>query len=552
MIPELSAYLKEVASTKRPACQFVSQAVARHKRDLKDGKDRGLRFDETAARHALAFFGVLHHSKGEWAGQTFAPNGWEVFIIASLFGWKRADGTRRFRRAYIEVPRKNGKSTLLAGLGLYLLAADNEPGAEVYSAATKRDQARIVHGEAIRMVKSSPMLSKEIAVYRDNLNILATASKYEPLGADSDTLDGLNVHAAVVDELHAHKTRGVIDVLDTATGARRQPLIVEITTAGWDRQSICFEHHDYSRQVLEGSLPDDSWFAFIAAADKDDDWQDPATWAKANPNLGISVKLDDLKRKAARAARVPAEQNTFKRLHLNIWTEQSERWLDMDEWNACETAIDWPLFNGRECYAGLDLASTTDIAALVLLFPNSEGAQISFDVLPFFWVPEDSAEERTQKGNVPYTTWIALGLIEATSGNVIDYKAILARLIELRGMYDIKGVAYDRWGSTQLIRDMQDEGFEVIPFGQGFASMTAPTKELMNCVLTRRIRHDGNPVLRWMASNMVVQQDPAGNLKPDKAKSSEKIDGMVALIMALDRATRKAESAYEERGIMVW
>jgi len=545
-------YARLVLSGEQPAGALTRLACERHDRDLREGAARGLVFDVRAARYALAFFDVLHHSKGEWAGKPFVLEPWEVFIVASLFGWRRADGLRRFRRGYVEVPRKQGKSTLCAGIGLYLLAADNEPGAEVYTAATKRDQARIVHGEAVRMVKSSPLLKKEIGIFKDNLHVLATNSKYEPLGADNDTMDGLNVHGAVIDELHAHKTRGVVDALDTATGARRQPLIIEITTAGWDRESVCWQHHDYSRQVLENLIQDDSWFAFIAAPDKDDDWTEPETWRKANPNYGITVKPEDLARKAKRARSVPAEQNTFKRLHLDIWTEQADRWLEMDKWDECSGEVNPEALIGRECYAGLDLASTSDIAALVLVFPDGADPQC-FDVLPFFWVPADSVAERTRKANVPYETWVNQGLITATEGNVIDYRAIMAQFDELAQRYTVREVAYDRWGATQLVQDMQAAGLSVIPFGQGFASMSPPTKDLLNLVLARRLRHGGHPVLRWMAGNMVVQQDPAGNLKPDKSKSSEKIDGLVATIMALDRALRRESSGsvYEERGLVV-
>lgn len=550
--PGYALYVERVLSGDIPAGQMLQQACERHVADLKSGPARGLTFDAAAARRALTFFSVLRHSKGEWANREFKLEPWQEFIIASLFGWKLEDGTRRFRRAYIAVPRKNGKSTMISGIGLYLLAADGEPGAEVFSAATKRDQARIVHGEAIRMVKASPLLRKEIRVFKDNLNVEETNSKYEPLGADSDTMDGLNVHAALIDELHAHKTRHVVDVLDTATGARRQPLIVEITTAGWDRTSVCWEHHDYSRQVLEGVVQDDSWFAFIAMADAKDDWTHPETWRKANPNYGVSVKPDDLARKCERAQKVPAEQNAFKRLHLNIWTEQSERWLDMDAWDECNDAVDEDALAGRACYAGLDLANTTDIAALVLAFPDDDDPP-SYDVLPFFWIPGESVIERTRRAAVPYLAWKEQGLIDATEGNVIDYAAILARLDELARKYDIQEIAYDRWGATQLIQQMQAGGMTVVPFGQGFASMSPPTKELQNLTLSHRLRHGGHPVLRWMASNMVVTQDPAGNLKPDKARSSEKIDGMVALTMAIDRATRygSSESVYESRGLLV-
>ena len=304
-------YMHGVQEGTIPACQLVRLAVERHARDLETGAERGLRFDREAAGYALRFFSFLRHSKGEWAGQPFALEPWQQFLIWAAFGWKRADGLRRFRTVYEEVPRKNGKTTMLAGLGLYLLTADGEPGAEVYSAATKRDQAKLSWTEAVRMRGASPSLSRMVQHFRasDNLSVEATASKFQPLGADADTMDGLNIHAALIDELHAHRTRAVVDVLNTATGSRRQPLIWEITTAGYDRNSVCYEHHEYSRQVLEGTVEDDSWLAWISTIDEGDDWKDESTWAKANPNLGISVKLDDLRRKAEQAKRMPSAQN---------------------------------------------------------------------------------------------------------------------------------------------------------------------------------------------------------------------------------------------------
>ena len=548
----VARYARSVADGDVPAGGLQRLACDRHLNDLQHARERGLRFDVELADRAIRFFGFLRHSKGEWAGQSFDLAEWQAFIVGSLFGWLREDGLRRFRTAYVEVPRKNGKSTLLSGIGLYLLIADDEPGAEIYTAATKRDQARITHGEAARMVKASPFLRNRIGAFRDNLHVEATHSKFEPLGADSDTMDGLNIHGAIIDELHAHKTSGVVDVLDTATGARRQPLIVEITTAGWDRQSICWQHHEYTRQIVEGLIEDDSWFGFIAAADADDDWTDERTWQKANPNYSVSVKTDDLRRKALKAQQMPAAQNSFKRLHLNIWTEQADRWMTIEAWDKCAGALDPDMLIGRECYAGLDLASTTDIAALVLVFPSDDDPTI-YDVLCYFWVPAETVLQRTRSGSVPYATWVDQGLIFATEGNVIDYRAIMATLDELAQLYDIREVAYDRWGATELIQTLQDEGLEVVPFGQGFVSMSPPTKSLMTMVLSERIRHGNNPVLRWMAGNMVVREDPAGNLKPDKSKSTEKIDGMVALIMGLDRAERheNGSSVYEERDLLV-
>ena len=357
------AYIHGVLDGTIPAGRLIRLAVERHQRDLDEGPARGLRFDRAAAQHTIDFFGFLKHSKGEWAGQTFELAPWQQFILWVLFGWKRTDGLRRYRTAYIEVPRKQGKSTMAAGVGLYLLVADGEPGAEVYSAATKRDQAKIVHAEATRMVKASPSLSRMVKVFKDNLNIPETASKYEPLGADEDTLDGLNVHGAIIDELHAHKTRGVVDVLETATGARRQPLQVEITTAGSDQTSVCYEHHDYGAKILIGTVQDDTWFVFIATIDEGDDWRDATVWAKANPNFGISVKPDDLARKVEKAKRMPTAQNAFKRLHLDIWTQQVTRWIDLGLWDENAGEVDEEKLAGGICHGGLDLASVSDLTA---------------------------------------------------------------------------------------------------------------------------------------------------------------------------------------------
>jgi phage terminase large subunit-like protein len=348
-----------------------------------------------------------------------------------------------------------------------------------------------------------------------------------------------------------------VDVLDTATGARRQPLIFEITTAGWDRLSVCWQHHEYSRQVVEGLVEDDTWFAYVAGADPGDDWQDEATWAKANPNLGISVKADDLRAKARRARQVPDEQNAFKRLHLNIWTEQAERWLDLEDWQASAGAVphdELPArLAGRRCYAGLDLSSTEDVAALVLVFPDDEEPE-GYDVLCRFWIPEATARRRTEKGAVPYSRWVDEGLIDATEGNVVDYDAIEAAIVGLADVYEIVELAYDPWNALSLITRLQARGMEVIPIRQGYASLSAPTKHLQSLVLSRRLRHGANPVLTWMAGNMAVVSDPAGNIKPAKDKSSEKIDGMAALINAVARLivqAAPAESVYERVGLFL-
>lgn len=547
-------YIDGVVGERIPVNRWVRLAVERHLRDLEDGEDRGLWFDANAADLAINFFRFCKHSKGEWAGQTVELEDWQAFKTAMIFGWKRDNGARRFRTVYIEEPRKNGKSTWAAGIGLYLLVADGEPGAEIYTAATKRDQARIVHSEATRMVKASPALRKRVRVFKDNLHIEGTASKYEPVGRDADSLDGLNVQGAIVDELHAHKTRDLWDILDTATGSRRQPLLLAITTAGFDRQSICWEQHEYTEKVLDGIIEDDSFFGLIYSMDEGDDWEDEAVWYKANPNLGTSKKLEDMRRQALKAKETPSALNAFLRLHLNMWTQAETRWLSPDSWVACGHAVDADGLRGRTCYGGLDLSSTTDISAFVLVFPPEQDGD-TYKILPRFFIPEAAMRERSRRDRVPYDAWVREGYITATPGNVIDYGFILAQIDEDAQRYDLKEIAFDRWGATKIVQELQDLGGEdfVVQFGQGFASMSAPMKELEKLVLSKQLAHGNNPVLGWMASNIVARQDPAGNIKPDKEKSTEKIDGIVALIMGLDRATRHTDtgSVYESRGVLV-
>lgn len=548
-------YIEDVLENRIVVGRWVRLAVERHVRDLETGHERGLYFDEEAAKRAIKFFKFLKHSKGEWAGQTLTLEPWQQFIFWVVFGWKRAsDGMRRFRTAYMEVARKNGKSTMISGAGLYLLDADGEPGAEIYTAATKKDQAKITHSEATRMVKASPLLRKRIGIFKDNLHVEKTASKFEPLGRDADSLDGLNIHGCIVDELHAHKTRDLWDVLETATGARRQPLMIAITTAGFNRQSICYEQHEYTRKILDQIVKDDTFFGIIYALDDDDDWEDERNWIKANPNLGISVKLDDLRRKAAKAKEMPSALFAFLRLHMNLWTQAETKWIDPVKWRACGDPVEAEGLRGRICYGGLDLSSTIDITALVLVFLPLK-AKDKFRILCFFWCPEESIHERSKRDRVPYEAWLLQGFIEATPGNVIDYAFILAKIEELAGMFDLREIAFDRWGATKLAQDMQESGLTIVEFGQGFASMSGPMKELERLIASEEMAHGNNPVLAWMADNLVARQDPAGNIKPDKEKSIEKIDGMVALIMALDRAIRNegesGESVYEERGVLL-
>lgn len=541
-------YARGVINGEIVACKWVRLAVERHLRDLVHGPERGLWFDADAGQHVIDFFGFLKHSKGEWAGRTVELEPWQQFYLWVLFGWMREDGTRRFRTAYQEVARKNGKTTLAAGVGLYLFDADEEPGAEIYSAATKRDQAKIAHSEATRMVKASPFLRRRIRTFKDNLNILDSASKFEPLGQDADSMDGLNVHGAIIDEVHAHKTRDIWDVLDTATGSRRQPLMFGITTAGFDRHSLCFSLHEYTEKLLNQVIDDDTFFGVVYTLDDDDDWEDEKNWAKANPNLGVSKKLDDLQRKAKFAKEVPSALNNFLRKELNVWTQSETKWLPAEKWRACGEMVSIEGLRGRTCYAGLDLSSTTDISAFVLVFPP-EVENEPYQVICRFWVPQEAMRERSRRDRVPYDAWVRKGLINTTPGDVIDYDYILAEIDELAQEYDIAEVAFDRWGSTQVSIKLADNRLTVVQFGQGFQSMSPPMKELEKLILSGGLAHGGNQVLTWMADNLVARIDPAGNIKPDKERSIEKIDGMVALIMAVDRAIRHAPSRYDDEGV---
>lgn len=511
-------------------------------------------FDKKAAGFAVNFFEkLLVHVKGEWAGQPFVLQDWQrEEIIKPLFGWKRrADGSRKFRTAYIEIPRKNGKSTLAAGMALFLEFADGEQGAEVYSAAADREQASIVHDLAKTMVEQSRPLAKRAEIYKRSIVVPGTNSTYRVLSADAFTKHGLNAHGVVVDELHVQPNRELVDVLVTSTGARAQPLVVLITTAGYDKNSICWEYHEYARQVLDGVIEDPTFFGYIAAADQDDDWLDEDVWAKANPGLGVSVKLDYLRQEARKAKHVPAYQNTFRRLHLNQWTAQESRWLDLEAWDACKLEVDPKLLQGAECYAGLDLASSSDIAALVLDFPTEDGEEERHAWLPFFWIPEANMMERVRKDRVPYDAWARDGLIQVTEGNVIDYGFILRQIEELGEVYNIREIAFDRWGAFQISNQLEGLGFTMVGFGQGYKSMSPPMTDLLRLVLGGKLAHGGHPILRWMADNLVVDQDPAGNVKPNKKKSREKIDGIVAGLMAMDRAVRHlaAGSIYEGRGL---
>lgn len=525
---------------------------------------RGCWFDPKAADRVVDFFGHLRHSKGEWAGQPFTPRRWQRRIMRAAFGWKRADQTRMIRRLYLEIPRKNGKSTFASGGALYLTVGDGEPVAEVYGAASDEDQARICFDEAGRMVHSSPDLSEVCEVFRTSIFVPDTASSYKPVSKAPETKHGFSPHGTVIDELHAFKSRELYDVLTSGQGARRQPMTIIITTAGYDRNSICWELHDYAIKCRDGIISDPSFLGVIYAADEGDDWHDEKVWKKANPNLGVSVKLSFLRDEHRAACASPARENTFKRLYLNMWTEQESRWLPMDAWDRCAgPAITEVDLRGRRCWGGLDLSNTSDIASLVYVFPvepaeailrgwgGGDGGTI-YAVLPRFFLPADSADKRLRNNRVPYPTWAQQGLITLTPGNVIDHERIREQVLKDFGEFSIQEIAYDPWNAIQLCSRLHGEdGVPMIEHRQGFASMAAPTKAMEAAVLGVRLWHGGHPIMRWAASNVVVSQDAAGNIKPNKAKAFEKIDPIVSLIMALGRASISGGgSVYEGRGLL--
>lgn len=543
--------------------ELVRLACERALRDHEPagGAARGLVWRPDRVDRVLRFFPLLCHWQGEWAGQPFTLEPWQQFILAELFGWYRADGKRRFHSAHAEVARKNGKTELLAGVGLYMLTADDEAGAQVYTAATKRDQAAIMHESAVRMVRASKPLSRRLQLFKTSILDQRSASTFKPLGADSKTLDGLNAHCALVDELHAHPSGELYSVLETSMGARRNPLIFSITTAGDDVSSFCYSQREYGERVLRGTLDDDSAFFYIASLDDGDDWRDPKLWPKANPNLGVTIRAEELAEKVEQAKEAPHRQNQIRRYRLNQWVRQTTRWLDLAKWDACAGELmpaELERSNeGRIGFGGLDLASTTDVAALAIVFPPDDLDTGTFDVIWRYWIPEDGIVERSKQAKVPFNRWEAEGWILATPGGVTDYADIRSEIIHLgRERYAVKQIAFDPWNATSLSTELSEEGFEMVKVGQNFSGISEAMKQLERLILSGRIRHGGHPVSRWMADNIEARERDGAirPVKPNSKMSTKKIDGMVALMMALDRAMRRApstSSVYDERGLFV-
>jgi phage terminase large subunit-like protein len=519
-------------------------------------KAKDSHYDKAAADFAVAFIENLCHTKGTWAGKPFLLLDWQEQIIRDLFGILKPNGYRQFNTAYVEIPKKNGKSELAAAIALLLCCGDGEERAEVYGCAADRQQASIVFEVAADMVRMCPALSKRVKILASQKRIIyaPTNSFYQVLSAEAYSKHGFNIHGVVFDELHTQPNRKLFDVMTKGSGdARMQPLYFLITTAGTDTHSICYETHQKAMDILEGRKIDPTFYPVIYGASDTEDWTDPKVWKKANPSLGETIGIDKVVAACESARQNPGEENSFRQLRLNQWVKQAVRWMPMEKWDACAFPVNKDDLEGRVCYGGLDLSSTTDITAFVLVFPPSDEDD-RYILLPYFWVPEDTLDLRVRRDHVPYDLWERQGYLMTTEGNVVHYGFIEKYIERLGERFNIREIAFDRWGAVQMVQNLEGMGFTVVPFGQGFKDMSPPTKELMKLVLEKRIAHGGHPVLRWMMDNIYIRTDPAGNIKADKEKSTEKIDGAVATIMGLDRAIRcgndTQESVYNDRGIL--
>jgi len=523
--------------------ELLRLARKRHYNDLLHGHERGLWYDEESANKAVKFIEALKHTKGVWAGKNIILEEWQKEdIIKPIFGWMKRNEDentkekfpwiRRFKTTYDEVARKNGKSTLASGIGLKLAFGDKEHGAEVYAVATKKDQAKIVWNDAERM-KNKCGLKEYVKTAYSTMTCDLLNSIFRPLGRDSNTEDGLNVHGSIVDEYHAHPDSEMRDVLRSGMGARLQALEMIITTAGFKRTSPCYEEREYAIKILKGVLENDSYHVFIASLDKGDDPFDPKNWKKANPNLGISLNYEDFKAMALEAKGKSSAYNNFLVKRLNVWTNSKEAWINYEKWEA-SGGISCKLedLKGRVVYAGLDLSTTTDLTALVVISKREDGI---FDVYCRFFMPKDTLDERKYQDKVPYSDWVREGFITATPGNVVDYDYVKDAVMEIANICDLKVLAYDRHNATETTNNLTKEGVEAVAFNQGTVAMNAPVKLLEKLVLSKKLNHGHNKVLNWMSSNAELISDSGGNVKFSKPdpRSIERIDGMVALCMAL-------------------
>lgn len=528
-------YAEDVRSGKIVTGSLIKKAVERWYSDLATGGDRGLYFDENAAARAFRFSGYCRQYEGEFAGKPLDLQGWQCFGIANIFGWMRADGTRRFRIAYIKVARKNGKTTLFSYVGNYGLLGDKEGGPRIYSAATKRDQARELYDAALAMIEQSPKLTSLVKTYSDRIVAKSTRGRMQALSKDSKSMDGLNVHYGLIDELHAHPTSAVWDVIKSARGARKQPLIVAITTEGFLTEGPDIDQMDYASRLLDNAIEDDEYFALIYTLDDEDEWDDESVWIKANPNLGVSVNLDDMRHQCRMAKEIPSERIEFLTKKLNRKVRGEAKWMNLDRFKLCEAQYDdqapWngnDEFKGADAWGGLDLSSVEDLTALTFTI-EWQGKTRTFVRV---YLPQGALDRRLGKGDKTLESYVQTGHLQLTPGETVDYEYIKRDLRLALGYFNVTGIAFDRWNSNQLVNDMLGEGAPMVEFGQGFGSMSTPMKELMIRVLNQTIEYS-NPVLYWCVANLVADTNPAGDIKPDKSKIKEKIDAAVSTIMAL-------------------
>jgi phage terminase large subunit-like protein len=519
-------------------------------------------FDPIAAQRALDFFPeCLKHVEGEKAGQPFVLERWQQAVVANVFGWKRKDGRRRYRQVFVFVPRKNGKTFLAAGLLTYILFCDPEPGAKIYGAAGEYGQACLVFDAARGMILQEEELNGRCKIYNGQSKSITIEDKFRAYRVVSgDRLDisknkhGFNPHAYVIDELHTQSCTELVDTFETATGARREPLGLYLTTSDYEREgSVCNEKHEYASSVRDGVVHDSAFLPVIYEASVDDGWKDPATWRKANPNVGVSISREYLEAQCKKAIEIPRFENTFKRLHLNLRTEQEHRWVPMDHWEACAAVVRLEDMAGRRCCGGIDLAKTSDMTGLVLAFPHDD--DVGCTIVPFFFMPKDGIDKNSKRDKVDYRRWAAQGLLELTPGNVTDYNFVKHRMRELIKVYDVQEWPYDPHNASQFATDMQDEGAEMVEFRQGFLSMNEPSKEFERLVVSHQLRHPNHPILNWHARNVCIKEDAAGNIKPIKTPRGlgKRVDGIIAAIMAIARAQAMPSnvSVYENQDGLV-
>lgn len=533
-------YCEDILTGKIASCEWVKLACQRQVNDLaRVGVDPSFpwKFSKPHAERVISFFRYCRHTEGEWAGQPIELTPSDQFMVWVVYGWIDDEGQRRFREVYEEKARKNAKSTKLAGLGIYHLDADGEQGARVYCAATTLAQAEVIHGYAVTMVRRSPSFRNKIKIMKNNLHVLNTYSKFEPLAGDSETLDGLNISAGFLDELHAHKSGEVYDIIETAMGSRRQPLLWSITTAGKERKGICWEVRDYAISVLKGVRDDkpydDTFAAFIYCLDEGDDIFDEANWIKANPNIGISPKLADMRRLANKAKGSLRAKAAFMRLRMGIWTGESDKAISEQAWKECASPVNLDYLRKRKarCWLGFDLSSRVDLTALVQFFPVKGG----FEIVPHFWIPEESIEERDFENKDQIRRWVSQGYIKTTPGNIVRYKFVRKEIRSIAKQYRVQEIAGDAWNATQFMTQLEDDGFNVWAIPQTIRALAHPTKEFEGMVIDKRLRHGGHPVLEWNAMNLAWKEDESGNIRPSRKRSSGKIDGIMALINCIAR-----------------